>query len=163
MFRKKTLDDLYPEFHRDLLAGRIDIVRDKLKKYPALARYDQKDSLPPVISAIHHSSMQQNAPQILDLLKEYKANFNVEYYVSNYFRLSVNCALNPLAYLLLNGGDSRLIQKLIECGTEKNHPSVSKISKLVNDHKNDRAIDYPAHDERNPNDCPPTKLVLNLR
>lgn len=162
LFRSATLDDLYPEFHTDLLSGKINRIREKLKINPGLATYDKPGSMPPVISAIHHSFSHQKAPEVLDVLAEYKANFNVTCHVKTHFKREINCDINPIAWLLLQGGDSRLVKKLSDCGTNKNHPSINKIKQIIADHKSEQEFDYSSPYNGNPNDRSPSQLISKL-
>lgn len=133
-FQNKLLDRLYPKFHSALLAGDVATIKAKLKAYPSLAKYKSPTAMAPVISALHHSFSHQNTPEVLAVLKEYNADFNDTYYLKKHFEFDVNCELNPIAWLLLHGGDSRLIQKLIDCGTATKHTSIEKIKKLISKH-----------------------------
>lgn len=156
-FRSQSLDDLYLRFQCDLLAGDVDRIKEKLKLYPGLATYNKAGSMSPVISAIHQSFYHQKAPEVLDLLVEHKANFN-----STHFNRRKNCEVNPLAWLLLEGGDSRLIKKLTDCGTGISHPSIITAKKLIADHKSEQQFDYSAPTDRNPYDCSPSQLISRL-
>jgi len=131
-FERNTLDEIYPEFHADLLSGRIDKVAEKLQQYPALAKYSKSGAMPPVLSAIYHSFRHQHAPAVLLLLAEYHADFNVTYYIDTHYKFNVNCDLNPLAWLILHGGDARLLKMLVNCGTDKNHHSIATTIQLIN-------------------------------
>lgn len=156
----KNLDDMYSQFHSDLMAGDINAIKEKLKKCPALATYEKKELMPPVIAAIHqihHSYTHQNATIVLDILSEYKANFN-----ATHTYLHHHLEVNPLGWLLLNGGDSRLIKKLVDCGTDKNHSSVDKVKKFVRAYKQNAGFTYSTPCHENPDECSPYQLVSKL-
>lgn len=130
-----NLDSLYPQFHRILLRGDVQEAKRMLVNYPCLAIYNKNECMPPVTSAVYHSFSHRNAAQMLDLLKEYGADFNALSRINTWFGLQINELFTPLAWLLINGGDARLVHKLIACGADPEHFSIDTAMKIIEEHK----------------------------
>lgn len=106
----------------------------------------------PVFNLIHKSYGHPNSLKNLILLKKHHIDFNTTLYVKTYSGIPVYCSLNPIAYLLLRGGDSRLIGALIKHGVDPKHPSIAVVKKIIELHPHHKTLDYPVKNEDNPYD-----------
>lgn len=129
-FKKEPLAEHHSEFISSVLNGNISKLKEKLELCPALARYHHC-GMPPVFSVVSATYKLEVKISILDLLKEYRADFKLTYYVDRCGKFFVNGLVNPIAWLLLNGGDTKLIDILVKHGTDIQHESVDYVKELI--------------------------------
>lgn len=152
------------ELHFLLLNGDIRKIEKLLNSDTnLLISYDSDiKNLPAVISAIHHSFSHENAPEVLKLLKKHNADFNKTRFVDTHFKLKVQCDLNPIAWLLLNGGDRRLLPLLVEYGCDPKHYSVDKVKALISNNKTQGFFSYDVPYKSNQFDESPVNFISQL-
>lgn len=73
--------------------------------------------------------------------------------------MPIYCSLNPIAYLLLRGGDSRLIDALIKHGADPKHHSIAIIKKIIELNPDNKAFDYAVKNDNNPFDVNSRQLL----
>ncbi|MCW8409820.1 ankyrin repeat domain-containing protein [Legionella sp. PATHC035] len=112
-----------------------------------------------VFNAIQESYTHQNTLSNLELLKKHHVDFNSTFYLKTYLGVPVYCSVNPIAYLLLRGGDSRLIDALMKHGADPDHPSVAVVKKIIEQTPQHRAFDYPVQNNKNPYDVNSRKML----
>ncbi|KTD66944.1 Ankyrin repeats (3 copies) [Legionella steelei] len=105
-----------------------------------------------VFTAVHQSYAHRNTLNSLELLKKHHVDFNSTHYLTTYSGMPVYCAVNPIAYFLLRGGDSRLIDALIKHGADPEHYSVAVVKKIIELHPKNKAFDYVVQNDNNPFD-----------
>lgn len=113
----------------------------------------------PIFAALHQSYAHPNTLGSLTLLKKHNVDFNSTFYVKTYSGIPVYCSLNPIAYLLLRGGDSRLIGSLIKHGADPEHYSIAIVKNIIELNPHNKAFDYEVKNEKNPYDVNSRNLL----
>ncbi|QMT59398.1 ankyrin repeat domain-containing protein [Legionella sp. PC997] len=145
-----------------LLSGNTYGLKQKLSHSNDLASFITRlKGWSPVFAAIHHSYAHQNTLSNLTLLKKHHVDFNSTFYLKTYSGIPIYCSMNPIAYLLLRGGDSRLIGALIKHGADPEHPSISVVKKIIESNPSHKAFNYVVKNDNNPNDVN-SRTMLDL-
>ncbi|WP_392537840.1 ankyrin repeat domain-containing protein [Legionella sp. 227] len=150
----------YEKFRRLLLSGNTDGLKKMLHGSTTLSSsITTFKGWSLIFNAIQESYAHQNTLINLELLKKHHVDFNSTFYLKTYLGVPVYCSVNPIAYLLLRGGDSRLIDALIKHGADPDHPSVAVIKKIIELNPQHKVFDYPVKNDKNPYDVNSRKML----
>lgn len=150
----------YGRLQKLLLSGNTDTIKQTLNRSRGLGLFiTSLKGWSPIFAALHQSYAHPNTLGILTLLKKYRLDFNSTCYVKTYSGIPIYCALNPVAYLLLRGGDSRLIGSLIKHGADPEHYSIAIVKKIIELNPNHKAFDYEVKNDNNPYDVNSRKML----
>lgn len=150
----------YIIFQKSLLSGNTHSLKQILDGSKALALYIKTlKGWSTIFTAIHQSYAHRSTLNTLEILKKHHVDFNSTFYIKTYSGIPVYCSVNPIAYLLLRGGDSRLIDALIKHGADPEHYSIAIIKKTIELNPNNKAFDYVVKSDNNPYDVNSRKLL----
>ncbi|WP_454780361.1 ankyrin repeat domain-containing protein [Legionella sp. WA2022007384] len=143
----------YAILQESLLSGDTYSLKQALNNTDGLASFiTTVKGWSPVFAAIHQSYAHQKTLRNLTILKKHHVEFNNTFYIKTYSGIPIYCAVNPIAYLLLRGGDSRLIGALIKHGADPEHPSIAVVKKIIELNPNHKAFNYAVQNDSNPYD-----------
>lgn len=150
----------YGMFQKSLLSGNTHSLKHMLDGSTALTSFiTTLRGWSPIFTAIHQSYAHKNTLNNLALLKKHHVDFNSTFYIKTYSGIPVYCSVNPIAYLLLRGGDSRLIDALIKHGADPEHYSIAIVKRIIERNPINKAFDYAVSNDNNPYDTNSIKMV----